>query len=266
MKNRRANCIIWFVFQSLKENDCMKILYIPFHEENDLCIAAVHWKRRLSEENILIIQHGQPINYNAIENEVGAITLYILAHGIDSLSQPFHLASHSRISSKTTKLDIEKIADRFNSDFAYIHHKIGHIKLYFCNNKGNQKLIAERFNNNLILFSSPIDYYAGFLTSPWRDKTKYSLFYGIWYKTSKVRNTLYRKIEPLDPDIKLTVKELSLLEFLETAKQKRMDALLQRQRKTREERIIKNRKEYTEKHRLSLEDAPNESSNTTLTI
>lgn len=63
----------------------MKILYIPFHEENDLCIAAIMWKRTLSEENILIIQHGQPINYNALKNAAGTITLYVLAHGIDSL-------------------------------------------------------------------------------------------------------------------------------------------------------------------------------------
>ncbi|KTD69983.1 RNA binding protein (contains ribosomal protein S1 domain) [Legionella santicrucis] len=240
----------------------MKILYIPFHEENDLCIAAIDWKERLSEENILIIQHGQPINYNAIKKEVGTISLYILAHGMDSFSQPFHLASHSNLTSKTTTLDIEKIADRFNSDFVYLHHKINRIKLYFCNNKGNQKLIAERFNNNLILFSSSIDYYAGFITPPWGDKKKYSLFYGVWYRTSKVRSTLYQKREPLDLDIKLTVKERSILEFLENAKQKRLDAALQRQRKAREERLMKNRKEYIEKYRLHLEDTtPNEPSN-----
>lgn len=232
----------------------MKILYIPFHEENDLCIAAILWKKTLSDENILIIQHGQPINYNALENATGTITLYVLAHGIDSLSQPFHLASHSILTSKTTQLDIENIADRFNSDFVYLHHKINHIKLFFCNNKGNQKLIAERFNSNLILFSSPIDYYAGIITSPWQDKIKYSLFNGTWYKTSKVRNTLYQKHEPIDADIKLTVKERSLREFLANAKQKRIDAVFQRQSKARQERIIKNREKYTEKHRLSLED------------
>ncbi|VEB37268.1 RNA binding protein (contains ribosomal protein S1 domain) [Legionella sainthelensi] len=246
----------------------MKILYIPFHEENDLCIAAILWKRRLSEENILVIQHGQPINYNELKNAAGTITLYVLAHGIDSLSQPFHLASHSIITSKATQLDIEKIADRLNSDFVYLHHKINHIKLFFCNNKGNQKFIAERFNKNLILFSSPIDYYAGILTSPWQDKIKYSLFHGTWYKTSRVRNTLYQKNEPLDADIKLTVKERSMREFLANAKQKRIDRVLQRQSKARQERLIKNRGYYTEQHKLSLEDtaedAANEPSNLTL--
>ncbi|KTD60593.1 RNA binding protein (contains ribosomal protein S1 domain) [Legionella sainthelensi] len=242
----------------------MKILYIPFHEENDLCIAATLWKRRLSEENILIIQHGQPIDYNVLKNAAGTITLYVLAHGIDSWSQPFHLASHSIITSKTTQLDIEKIADRFNSDFVYLHHKINHIKLFFCNNKGSQKLIAERFNKNLILFSSPIDYYAGIITSPWQDKIKYSLFQGTWYKTSKVRNTLYQKKDSMDADIRLTVKERSMREFLANAKQKRIDKVLQRQSKARQERLIKNRGYCTEQHKLSLEDAANEPSNLTL--
>ncbi|KTD09135.1 RNA binding protein (contains ribosomal protein S1 domain) [Legionella gratiana] len=239
----------------------MKILYIPFHEENDLVLSAINWKKRLSNENLLIIQHGQPIDYKVIENSGDTITIYVLAHGMDSSLEPFHLASKANITSTTTKLDIKEIAERFNSDFVCIHHKIVSIKLYFCNNQGNQKSIAERFNQNLTLFTSSIDYYAGTLFAPMNDKIKYSLFDGTWYKAAQVRTTLYPQIASMDSDVRLTVKERSLLKFLEDAKQKRFNTMIQRQHKARQERIMKNRAEYTEKCRLSMEEIPDKHSN-----
>lgn len=230
----------------------MKILYIPFHEENDLVLTAIRWKNTLNGKNITIIQHGKPINYHAIKDKV--LTIYVLAHGLDSATEPFYLASHSKITRSTTKLDIKKIAERFNYDFVYLHTQLKNIKLYFCNNKGDQKFIAERFKNNLVLFSSPIDYYAGTITEPFKDKTKYSLFAGVWYKTSKVRNTLYNKAVLLDSNDRLSVKERSRLEYLEKAKQSRRDAVLQRQHKARQEKFTQNRHKYTEEQRLHLEE------------
>lgn len=146
----------------------MIILYIPFCEENDLIARAIHWQEVLDTQNILIIQHGKKINYQSMMQE--RLKIYVLAHGIDNLLEQFHLASTFPNTARTTLLSIDKIAERFNSDFLYLHHRIKRIKLYFCNNKGNQKSIAEKFHQNLILFNAFIDYYAGTLFSPSTDK------------------------------------------------------------------------------------------------
>lgn len=154
----------------------MIILYIPFCEENDLIEKAIYWQEVLDTQNILIIQHGKKINYQSMMQE--PLTIYVLAHGIDYLLEQFHLASTFPYTDRTTLLGIDKIAERFNSDFLYLHHKIKSIKLYFCNNKGNQKSIAEKFHQNLILFHACIDYYAGTLFSPSTDRKKYSCHNG----------------------------------------------------------------------------------------
>ncbi|HHT0591981.1 TPA: hypothetical protein ACTXXA_000534 [Legionella anisa] len=146
----------------------MIILYIPFHEENDLIAHALHWKETLNNQNILIAQHGVPINYKLMERE--HLTIYVLAHGIDNLLEHLHLASTCTITKQSMHLGIDKIAERFNSDFVYLHHRIGHIKLYFCNNKGNQQSMAEKFKSHLVLFDAYIDYYAGTIFSPSTNK------------------------------------------------------------------------------------------------
>lgn len=235
----------------------MIILYIPFYEENDLVTSAIEWKKTLGDKNILILEHGKRIDYKPFSNE--HLTIYILAHGIDDQIEHFHLASSSSITKKTSYLDIEQIADRFNSDFTYVRTKVKNIKLYFCNNKGNQKTIAERFNKNLILIDTPIDYYAGTLFSPFRDKKKYSHYHGQWHISSNVHNTLYQRT-PLELDYRISIKERTQLEFLENAKQKRIDFLFERQRKTRHERLRKTRGELLEKHKLEREEMQDEAS------
>lgn len=171
----------------------MKILYIPFKEENDLLDRALYWKNMLVPKKIFIVQHGTEINYSLLR--YGKFTLYILAHGTSNLRNPFLLASHSFSLKNSTYLDIEQIADRYNSDFAYVHTNVAQIKLYFCNKKGNQKDIAKRFKKNLILSDPPIDYYAGTLFAPGKDRKKFAVYDGFIYPTSLQRSTLLPKIE-----------------------------------------------------------------------
>ncbi|CAM3046486.1 RNA binding protein (contains ribosomal protein S1 domain) [Legionella steigerwaltii] len=221
----------------------MIILYIPYSEENDLMTKALHWKEVLSNQNIRIIQHGKKIDYKSMEHV--PLTIYVLAHGIDNLLENFHLASDCPITDRTTLLGIDKIAERFNSDFLYLHHRISNIKLYFCNNKGNQKSIAEKFQQNLILFDAFIDYYAGTLFCPSTDKKKYSIYNGQWYVSSNVRHTLYKRMGE-DSNVKMSIKQLSMLNFFEDAKQKRIDLMFERQKKARQEQLMKKRKELLE--------------------
>lgn len=219
----------------------MIILYIPFHEENDLLILAVNWKEALKEQNILILQHGNPIPYKLMEKE--HLTIYVLAHGVDNLLAHFRLASNYPITPQTTHLGIDKIAERFNSDFIYLHHKVGNIKLYFCNNKGNQKSIAEKFHSHLILFDALIHYYAGTLYSPSEDKKKYSRYQGQWYASSKVRNILQKRATRLDLNQQMSIKAQSMFRFFDHAKQQRIDSILQKRKKTRLELVMQKRKE-----------------------
>jgi hypothetical protein len=203
----------------------MIILYIPFYEKNDLIDKALAWKSTDTDKKILIIQHGKDIDYKAITDENHIV--YILAHGIDDLNQhSYHLASNNLITNKTTCLGIERIAERFNLDFTYVHSRIKNIKLYFCNNKGNQKAMAERFSNNLVqLFNPQVDYYAGTLYSPFKNKKKYSQYFGLWYPTSKVRGTIYPNASNNELEPRLNIKKRDMLAFFENAKQKRFDSV-----------------------------------------
>ncbi|WP_412757778.1 hypothetical protein [Legionella bozemanae] len=217
----------------------MIILYIPFHEENDLNARALDWKETLNDQNILIVQHGKPMNYKLMEREY--LTIYILAHGIDNLLEYFHLASTCSSTNQPTHLGIDKIAERFNYDFVYLHHRISNIKLYFCNNKGNQQTIAEKFNSHLVLFDAFIDYYAGTLFSPSTDKKKYSYCHGKWYSSSNVRQTLHKNKIWQNPNDHVSIKQLSMLNFWENAKQNRMNLILNRQKKARQKLVMQRR-------------------------
>ncbi|KTD40583.1 hypothetical protein [Legionella parisiensis] len=219
----------------------MIILYIPFHEENDLIAHALHWKETLNDENIVIVQHGKPINYKLMEHDY--LTIYVLAHGVDNLLEYFQLASTCSSTNQPTYLGIDKIAERFNCDFVYVHHKISNIKLYFCNNKGNQKTLAEKFNSNLVLFDAFIDYYAGTLFSPSTDKKKYSYCHGKWYSSSNVRRTLHKNRDWQDPNDQISIKQLSMLNFLENAKQNRIDLMVNKQKKARQKLMMQRRNE-----------------------
>ncbi|PWY54285.1 hypothetical protein DGG96_17695 [Legionella qingyii] len=229
----------------------MIILYIPFHENNDLIARAIDWKNTLTDQNILILQHGNPIDYNLLNQE--QLTIYILAHGVNQLLEHFHLSSHYPITSQTTYLSIDQIADRFNSDFVYLHFRIKNIKLYFCNNQGNQKDIAELFYKNLVLFDASINYYAGTVFSPSKNHKKYSFFHGQWYCCSNVRNSLRIKT-CLDSDEKLNIKTLTILNFVSDAKQKRIDEVFQSRKKARHEQLMRMRKKET-KHQEQNSDA-----------
>lgn len=220
----------------------MIILYIPFHEKNDLIAHAQHWKEALNDQNILIVQHGKPINYKLMEDEY--LTIYVLAHGIDNLLEYFHLASNCSITNQSTHLGIDKIAERFNYDFVFLHHRIINIKLYFCNNKGNHQAIAEKFNSHLVLFDAVIDYYAGTLFSPSADKKKYSYYNGKWYSSSNVRKTLCKSRIWQDPDDQISIKQLSILSFLENTKQNRIDLMFNRQKKARQKLFMQRRNEH----------------------
>jgi hypothetical protein len=219
----------------------MIILYIPFHEENDLIAPALYWKNTLKDQNILIVQHGKSINYKLMEQE--PLTIYILAHGVDNLLDYFHLASTCSITNQLTHLGIDKIAERFNGDFVYLHHRISNIKLYFCNNKGNQQAIAEKFNSHLVLFDAFIDYYAGTLFPPSMDKKKYSYCHGKWYSSSNVRRTLHKNRMWQDQNDQISIKQLSMLNFLENAKQNRIDLMLNKQKEARQKLVMQRRNE-----------------------
>ncbi|KTD69102.1 RNA binding protein (contains ribosomal protein S1 domain) [Legionella steelei] len=229
----------------------MIILYIPFCEENDLIAKAIDWKSELSNQDILIIQHGKKINYQPLLHE--PLTIYVLAHGIDNLLERLHLAGNCPVTQRTTLLSIDKIAERFNSDFLYLHQRVRNIKLYFCNTKGNQKSIAEQFHRNLILFDAFVDYYAGTLFGPSKDKRKYSCRDGQWSVTSKVRQTLYKKIDA-DSNEPIGIKQLSLLNFFEDAKQKRLAFVHERQKKARHELLMRKRKEHLEHQKIHGDD------------
>ncbi|WP_454784211.1 hypothetical protein [Legionella sp. WA2024007413] len=229
----------------------MIILYIPFHEHNDLVSNAIHWKTTLKDQKILILQHGNPINYKSIKQE--QLTIYILAHGVNHLLEYFHLASTYPISSQTAYLSIDKIADRFNSDFVYVHSKVRDIKLYFCNNQGNQKAIAKEFHKNIVLFDADIDYYTGTLFCPSLNNKKYSFFHGQWYTSSTVRETLYK--EPWnDPDEKINIKTQTMLNFFAEAKQKRIDLIVQRRKKAYHELLMQKRNKELDNQKLNNEE------------
>ncbi|WP_182350235.1 hypothetical protein [Legionella sp. PC1000] len=203
-------------------------------------VHALQWKEILNDQKILIVQHGEAINYKLMEHE--HLTIYVLAHGIDNLLEHFHLAS--AITNQSTHLGIDKIAERFNYDFVYLHHRIGKIKLYFCNNKGNQQTIAQKFHRHLVLFDAFIDYYAGTLFSPSADKKKYSHCNGKWYSSSNVRTTLHKNKICQEAYDEISIKQLSMLNFLASAKQKRIDLMLNRQKKARQQLFMQRRNEY----------------------
>lgn len=219
----------------------MIILYIPFSEENDLIPKAMDWKETLKDQNILIIQHGKKINYKLLEDKI--LKIYVLAHGINDLLEYFHLASHFPLTQQTTHLGIDKLAERFNNDFVYLHHQILTIKLYFCNNMGNQKSIAEKFSQNLILFHGFINFYAGTLCGPALDRKKYSHLGGMWYQSSHVRNTLTQKV-CINPVTDLNIKELSQFNFFD--KSKHFAWALKRQAEARHKIWMKKRQEQVE--------------------
>ncbi|WP_392536615.1 hypothetical protein [Legionella sp. 227] len=228
----------------------MIILYIPFCEENDLIASAIYWQKVLNTQNLLIIQHGKKINYQSMMKE--SLTIYVLAHGIDYLLEQFHLASTFPTTAQTTLLSIDKIAERFNSDFLYLHHRIRSIKLYFCNNKGNQKSIAEKFHQNLILFNAFIDYYAGTLFSPSTDKKKYSCHNGQRLPASKVRQTLDKSRRDEDSPERMNIKQLSKADFIDETKQKNLEFMIQRQKKVRQE-LFMNKRNIRLKHPVDSE-------------
>ncbi|WP_454781786.1 hypothetical protein [Legionella sp. WA2022007384] len=216
----------------------MIILYIPFHEHNDLIAKAIHWKETLKNQNILILQYGTPIDYKLMKME--HLTIYILAHGVNHLLEHYHLTSTYPITSQTNFLSIDKIAERFNSDFVFVHSKVKNIKLYFCNNQGNQQAIAQQFHKNLVLFDAYINYYTGTLFGPSQNNKKYSFYRGLWYSSSKVRETLHKK-KWLDSDEKMNIKKLTIFNSLVEAKQKRIDFNLRRQEKAHHELLTHRR-------------------------
>ncbi|WP_131794959.1 hypothetical protein [Fluoribacter gormanii] len=235
----------------------MIILYIPFHENNDLIVRAIHWKNTLKDQNILILQHGNPIDYDLLNQE--HLNIYILAHGVNHLLEHFRLTSNYPITSQTTCLGVNQIADRFNSDFVHLHFRVRNIKLYFCNNQGNQKAIAELFHKNLVLFDASINYYAGTVFSPSNNNKKYSLYHGQWYRSSRVRKTL-RMETYLDSVEKMDIKTLTMHNFFSDAKQKHIDAYFQSRKKAYHEQLMQMRKIKTghqEQNRDEMKDKEN---------
>lgn len=151
----------------------MIILYIPFIHVGDLQAKAELWKSRSSKpEAVKIIKHDEDIDCDALEGQ--DLCIYVLSHGIDDKeNHAFDLANNSRRDDNLKIISIREIAHRFNRDFTCLHSDIKKVKLYFCNNKGNEEEIARQFVKELVLLDEvKISCYKGTLFVPNTDGNK----------------------------------------------------------------------------------------------
>jgi hypothetical protein len=162
----------------------MIILYIPFHEKNDLLDGAEIWKKN-AKKPVQIIQHKDKFVLSP-----GVHTVYLLAH--ESGAGQSTVLNTARDKITAVELSISALVQRFMNDFLPCIDKIENIKLYICNNKENKTEVAIEFQKKLNhLKSLRIDYYHGTLFAPSKDSHKYSKLPTKILRASRTRASLF---------------------------------------------------------------------------
>lgn len=148
----------------------MNILYIPFHEneDTDLMTLARLWQlNRVIKPQIII--HRQDIDERLLDGET--LTIFILAHGMGFDGENYQVYSHSTTGPHLNTISITEVARRFAYDFQYFASKVGQINLYFCNDRGSEKRVAQNFIDKLTTFDNlDIRYFRGKLLTAYNNE------------------------------------------------------------------------------------------------
>ncbi|KTD07042.1 hypothetical protein [Legionella jamestowniensis] len=218
----------------------MIILYIPFSRDvaGDLLQLAKQWIKnyqQYTKEDIVLHCHEDEHK----EDHEGLITVFILAHGADNVSDK--VANHTD-SELSTWISIGTMTDRFNQDMLPVAHHISSIHLYSCGTKQTNHTKASSFQHGFLRAESkPVYYYAGSIYGPNQNGEFLSEVGNKFYPSSQFRYQLFKSLPTEGEDHRESVKKTPAW-MLAEAKEKKRDHFFSNNKKQRLALFNNNRK------------------------